>query len=254
MIYISLEILLPNKYDANFDFTLRLVSSFYKTNPLATQHGSSSASQTARNIVCKRLPRQRVIVKEHPASLGICDAEFKIVFSAENVERHAVRAFIKRHRRESSSAPHVRTPPAQHPAEGGKLPYEEIEYVGDGSFGKVIRVTDLRTGDHLAMKVILIRDQDGESMEDKRLRVNKEVKQLKNATHVRDSDLPCSPWRWANYVFQTKFYLAKYCETCSRARGSTLEESAFIYEAVHGLLARKFGGFNREIRQSQPIP
>jgi hypothetical protein len=96
-----------------------------------------------------------------------------------------------------SSAPHGRITSSEHLAEGEKLPYEEKECLGLGSFGTVSRVIDKRTKDHqqLAMKVILIRDHDGKSMEENRLQVTKEVKQLKNATHVGDPDLPHSPWR-----------------------------------------------------------
>ena len=55
---------------------------------------------------------------------------------------------------------------SQSPAEGQRIPYELEEILGMGSYGKVHRVRHPLTGDHVAMKQVILRRQEGETKED----------------------------------------------------------------------------------------
>jgi putative transposon-encoded protein len=91
--------------------------------------------------------------------------------------------FVNRHSLEPSTDSSPTKRPQRLP-EGRRIRYERQRYLGQGASGVVYRVTDLRTGDHLAMKVVLMRDQDGMTKEDAQRKFQKEVRIFGTAVYV----------------------------------------------------------------------
>ncbi|ERF69353.1 hypothetical protein EPUS_08826 [Endocarpon pusillum Z07020] len=163
-----------------------------KTCELILQDDSSTrmvrlsfGKKTSQKYSLQGHSRQRVISKNIKAiQMHIYDAFFEICFPGpgHEIARDTIVRFIERNGLKPWTRPGGRRRYAlQEPQEQARIAYEKRGWLGEGSYGNVLLVVDLRTGDHLALKVF--GRLNDETEEERKSRFRKEAELLKAAAH-----------------------------------------------------------------------
>lgn len=168
-------------------------------------------ANTSQKYSLQGFPRQRVISRKIQAIIYmyIYDAIFELRFPApgQEIKHDAILNYVECNGLKPWSGPRGRKKCAlQELPNQGRIVYEKKRCLGQGSYGDVFLIADLRTGDHFAVKQF---DKlANETEEEQKRRFQKEVGLLRAAAHVSAYNL--------GKILKVDYSAVKHCEIRSR--------------------------------------